>query len=516
MRAPPVRTKECEAAVSWFTAENVVAVATAAVGVLVSVGVIWYERRVPAQRRIGYRVQMDTPIGSGVNVRLGLFDETPDMSDATLVLLRIENDGSQSISRDDYTGIDRHGLTVEFGDRTVRGTAVTQPVESGHLMEHFTPAAGMRQEGGLIRLPRVPLNRHQHFKLLVLLTGGEVGSPIRVVGGIRDGDVRVNSAARPDEKPPVFSRAARFITVALTLGVVTLSSIILVLDRTPPPVECAKGSLRVAGSTAFQPAVTELAKLYTQACEGSSIDVDMHGSDAGVRLLAERGASPATVVFSDDPKPGGYPRLSENSRVAVVLFSLVVNDKVRLKDLSLDDVRRIYRGEIRNWNHFPGNPDLEIRLVSRDANSGTRVALQRRVLDGNEPIPTSSRDCRTSDDPKALVTRCELGSTDEVLRTVGSVDGAIGYSELRTGAAAPKGLHRVTIGGKEPSPGKITTNGYPYWVVEYAYTYREPAADSLAARFLDYVNSHGQQALREHGHLPCSAPQAYPLCGDGP
>ncbi|MGW0853830.1 PstS family phosphate ABC transporter substrate-binding protein [Streptomyces sp. NPDC002690] len=500
----------------WLSAENVVAVATAAVGVLVSVGVLWYERRIPAQRRIGYRVQMDTPIGSGVNVRLGLFDETPDMSDATLVLLRIENDGSQSISRDDYTGIERHGLTVEFTDRTVRGIAVTQPVESGHLMEHFTPAAGMRQEGGLIRLPRVPLNRHQHFKLLVLLTGGEVGSPIRIVGGIRDGDVRVNSAARPDEKPPVFSRAARFITVALTIGVVTLSSIILALDRTPPPVECAKGSLRVAGSTAFQPAVTELAKLYTQACEGSSIDVDMHGSDAGVRLLAERGASPATVVFSDDPKPDNYPQLSENSRVAVVLFSLVVNDKVRLKNLSLDDVRRIYRGEIRNWNHFPGNPDLEIRLVSRDANSGTRVALQRRVLGGNEPIPTSSRDCRTSDDPKALVTRCELGSTDEVLRAVGSVDGAIGYSELRTGVAAPKGLHRITIDGKEATPGKITTNGYPYWVVEYAYTYREPAADSLAARFLDYVNSHDQQALRKHGHLPCSAPQAYPLCGDGP
>lgn len=500
----------------WLSAENIVAVVTAAVGVLVSVGVLWYERRVPAQRRIGYRVQMDTPIGSGVNVRLGLFDETPDMSDATLVLLRIENDGSQSISRDDYTGIERHGLTVEFTDRTVRGIAVTQPVEAGHLMEHFTPAAGMRQEGGLIRLPRVPLNRHQHFKLLVLLTGGEVGSPIRIVGGIRDGDVRVNSAARPDEKPPAFSKAARSITVALTVGVVTLSTIILALDRTPPPVECARGSLRVAGSTAFQPAVTELAKLYTQACEGSSIDVDMHGSDAGVRLLDERGASPATVVFADGPKPGGYPDLHENSRVAVVLFSLVVNDKVRVKDLSLDDVRRIYRGEIRNWNHFPGNPDLEIRLVSRDANSGTRVALQRRVLGGNEPIPTSSRDCLTRDDPKALVTRCELGSTDEVLRTVGTVDGAIGYSELRTGAAAPKGLHRITIDAEEPSPEKITTNGYPYWVVEYAYTYRDPAPDSLAARFLDYVDSHDQQALRTHGHVPCSAPQAYPLCGDRP
>ena len=88
--------------VEWFSAENIVAVCTAVLGVLASVGVLWYERRVPRRKRIGYRVQMDTPIGSDVsegraNVRLGLFSETPDMADATLVLLRVENDGSQSI-----------------------------------------------------------------------------------------------------------------------------------------------------------------------------------------------------------------------------------------------------------------------------------------------------------------------------------------------------------------------------------------------------------------------------------
>lgn len=103
----------------WLNPENAVAVATALLGVLVSVGVLWYERRVPRRRRIGYRVQMDTPIGSSVrsgrpNFRLGLFNEAPEMSDATLVLLRIENDGSQSIADADYTGREVHGLTAEF------------------------------------------------------------------------------------------------------------------------------------------------------------------------------------------------------------------------------------------------------------------------------------------------------------------------------------------------------------------------------------------------------------------
>ncbi|MFH9988103.1 hypothetical protein ACH4N5_20765 [Streptomyces luteogriseus] len=63
---------------------------------------------------------MDNPVGDDVrsgraNRRLGLFDEAPDMSDATLVLLRIENDGSQGIDRDDHTGPELHSRRPREG-----------------------------------------------------------------------------------------------------------------------------------------------------------------------------------------------------------------------------------------------------------------------------------------------------------------------------------------------------------------------------------------------------------------
>lgn len=508
----------------WFSAENVVAVLTAVLGVLASIGVLWYERRVPRRKRIGYRVQMDTPIGSDAgraraNVRLGLFGETPGMADATLVLLRIENDGSQSIARGDYTGPDEqlHGLVVEFTERRVRGIAVTHSPGADHLMDHFTPSAGLRDSGSLIRLPRVPLNRGEHFKLLVLLTGSRVGSPIRITGGIRDGEVRPNTAARPDEKPPLFGRAARFITVALTVCVITLASIILVRDDTRPPIGCARGELTVTGSTAFEPALDELAQKYGKACEGATITVDPHGSTAGIRELAERGArarqsgSPDLVVLSDGPKPSGFPQL-RGSRVAVSLFRLVVNDKVPLDNLSRDAIRRVYRGDINNWKRL-GGPDLPVLLVSRDANSGTREVFQRRVLDRNEPAQ-SSRDCATKDDPQALVIRCELGSTDQVLAEVGRLDGAIGYSELRSGTK-PAGAHQIAIDGAAPSVDTIGTSSYPYREIEYAYTYGSPPADSLASSFLSYLSrGSGQDVIRTHGHLPCATPEGLRICGE--
>ncbi|WP_432124181.1 substrate-binding domain-containing protein [Streptomyces sp. C10-9-1] len=505
----------------WLNPENAVAVATALLGVLVSVGVLWYERRVPRRRRIGYRVQMDTPIGSSVrsgrpNFRLGLFNEAPEMSDATLVLLRIENDGSQSIADADYTGREVHGLTAEFSGRTVRAIAVTQPPGADHLMDHFTAAAGMRHSEGTIHLPRVPLNQGQHFKLLVLLTGGPVGSPVTVTGGIRDGDVTPNRAVPTDERLPLFSRAARLVTVLLTVCVVALAAIIVTRGDHRPPMGCARGTLTLTGSTAFEPVLSELAKRYEQDCAGAEVTVDAHGTNAGIRSLAEagarsRGGSPSVIALADGPKPPGRPRLREH-RIAVSVFTLVVNDAVPLEDLALADVRRLYRGEIDNWSRL-GGPDLPVRLVSRDANSGTREVFQRRVLGRNE-LANSSRDCTTRDDRDAPVVRCELDSTRQVLQTVARLDGAIGYSELRAGTTL-KGLHRLTIDGAAPSVDDIDLSDYPYREIEYAYTYGRPPADSLASSFLAYMSrGPGQDVITTHGHLPCASPRGLRVCGE--
>jgi ABC-type phosphate transport system substrate-binding protein len=507
--------------VQWLNAENVVAIGTAAVGIVASGIMVWYERRTPRRKRIGYRVQMDNPIGDDVrsgraNRRLGLFDEAPAMVDATLVLLRIENDGSQGIARDDYTGPERHGLTAVFTDRTIRGVSVTQPTDTDHLMDHFTADRGFGYDGNTLRIPRVPLNPREHFKLLVLLSGGDVGRGIRLYGGLRDGEVHPNRSATPDDTPPLFSRASRLISILLTVCVVTLATIVVVRDDSRPPIGCERGTLTVTGSTAFAPVIREVAATYERDCEGAHLTVDPHGSTAGIRELAAAGAarkkgSPPVVALSDGPKPAGLDELREN-RVAVSVFALVVHDDVRLKNLAAADVRRLYRGEIANWDEV-GGPNLPVVLVSRDANSGTRQVFQRRVL-GRGEIANSSVDCVHKDDPTAPVIRCELDSTDQVLATVAATPGAIGYSELNL-ADRVKGLHPLDLDGAPPSVDAIEhgTSDYPYREIEYAYTYGRPPADSLASSFLTYLTrGNGQDVIRTHGHLPCWTPEGLRLC----
>lgn len=509
----------------WFSGENVFAVFSTLLGVLTSVGVVWYERRVPRRKRIGYRVQMDTAIGSAVrsghtNVRLGLFDDDPEMADATLVLLRLENDGSQTIAVEDYTSPDVHGLTVTFTGRTIKGVAVTLPTADRHLMSHFNHLRGLRSDGSVLTVPKVPLNRGQHYKLLVLLTGGEVGEDVDVTGGISEGDVVINRALTPDQAPPMFSRQARLITILLTVCVVTLASItVLRDDGRDTPMGCEKGTLTITGSTAFEPTARKLAAKYEEDCPGSDISVDADGSAAGIRELATS-ASKAVVTLSDGPKPAGFPDLEEH-RVAVSVFTLIVNDDVPFKGLGTADVKSIYEGKFRNWSEVRGpdgtpGPDLPIKLISRTDGSGTRDIFERKILSGNEKEQDvhTVDDCRQKADPAQPTFRCELDKTSQVVNTVKDVPGAIGYSELRS-STGKDGLHRLALDEQPPSVDDIAKSEYPYREIEYGYTYDRPAPDSLASSFLNYViRTGGQDVVREEGHLPCGTSEALKICGE--
>ncbi|MFE9135034.1 PstS family phosphate ABC transporter substrate-binding protein [Streptomyces sp. NPDC007355] len=510
----------------WITAENVIALGTALLGVLVSVAVVWIDRISPQRKRLGYRVQLNTPLhreqsrdSEVMTVREGqVLGMAPPANESTLVLLRIENDRDLDISGEDYgPAAHPHGLRITFGEREVEGVVATVPAGWVSIRDDLERTPRLGRNGSAVLVPKVALERGQYFKLLVQLSGRVADKDIRIEGTLQGGSVRRNRSTTPDEKAARFSPTARNVTVILTACVMVLASII-VRERTPPPIGCARGTLTVIGSTAFAPALRKVATAYEKDCEGSTVIVDAHGSNAGIRELAAAGAkagkgSPAVIALSDGRKPGGYPQLWE-SMVAVSLFTLVLNDSIPVDDLTLDQIRRLYRGDITRWNTLVPSLDQPVLLVSRDANSGTREVFQRRVLGRNEPA-NSSRDCQTLDDPESKVIRCELDSTEQVLSTVARLPGAIGYTELRSGTGL-KGLHRVTVDGRGAVLDEAGASSYPYREIEYAYTWGRPAADSLTSSFLTYLTrGSGQDVIRAHGHLPCATPKGLRICGDG-
>jgi ABC-type phosphate transport system substrate-binding protein len=247
--------------------------------------------------------------------------------------------------------------------------------------------------------------------------------------------------------------------------------------------------------------VREAAKSYQRQCPDASISFDLRGSGEGLQSL-DASKDAGTLAFSDGEKPDGLPSLLPRP-LAFFLFTLLINDDAGVQDLTLDQIHKIYQGQVTTWSEIGGN-DQPVRLISRNPGSGTRAAFQRRVLGGVREPGSNSDDCRNRDPGSPLgVVRCARDSTDDVLRAVASTPGAMGYSELGA-AAGQKGVVPVRIGGRPATVPDADHGTYPFWETEYGYTYGEPAASSLAASFLRYLtNQVGADIIRAHGDRPC-------------
>ncbi|MGR3935524.1 hypothetical protein [Streptomyces sp. BRA346] len=149
----------------------------ALLGVVVTLGGLSYERLIPGRKRIGYRVQMDTLIDDSaedgqMHQRLRMLENTPDLAGASLVLLRIENDGFRSIDADDYItapSTEHRGLTATFPNRIVRDVAVTEPSHPD-LLRHL-PQHGTAERPGLICQGHRPPANSLTSKFLDYLAG---------------------------------------------------------------------------------------------------------------------------------------------------------------------------------------------------------------------------------------------------------------------------------------------------------------------------------------------------------
>jgi ABC-type phosphate transport system substrate-binding protein len=250
-------------------------------------------------------------------------------------------------------------------------------------------------------------------------------------------------------------------------------------------------------------------------CPGASISVSAIATFNGLNAVnsesadttsAEAAAIPATrptsqIAMSDGPAPKGYPALVGHP-VAVVVFAVVANKDADVYNLTLPQLRGIFSGAITNWRQV-GGADLPVRIVARAPGSGTRATFDAKVLGHAEPA-FSSYDCSSKDAvPASPVIKCEVADTGTLLQRVNSVPGAIGYAQVAD-AAAYANVESVKLGGSDPDIGSVQEGAYPFWTVEYLYTYGAPAAGSLTQKFLTYMGSFAARDLvRQEGYTPC-------------
>ena len=229
------------------------------------------------------------------------------------------------------------------------------------------------------------------------------------------------------------------------------------------------GILKLSGSTSMEKVAKAWGEAFTAENPDVTVDVQLGGSGAAVTNVNDGVSDIGNLsrALKDEEKEG----LTENT-VALDGIAVAVNPANGVEDLTIDQIKDIFLGNITNWSELGGS-DAEIVVVGREAGSGTR--------DGFEEIVGVKDEAQYDS---------ELNETGQVKNLVATNENAIGYISLDYVDDTVKALK---VGGVSPSEETIKDG---------SYTLQRPFTE-LAQAFLEYVLSEaGQEVAKTAGCIP--------------
>ena len=199
---------------------------------------------------------------------------------------------------------------------------------------------------------------------------------------------------------------------------------------------------------------------------GGTVSTD--GSTSMEKVIGALGESfmeaNSGTTFTYNPTGSGL----KETTLALDGIAIIVNPQNPVKDLSLEQIAKIYTGEITNWKDV-GGEDAEIVLIGREAGSGTR--------DGFESITETKDACQY---------RQELTSTGDVITTVSQNPNAIGYASL---AAIKDSVKALTVNGVAPTEATVKDGTYLVQRPFVLVTKEGAALSETAQKFFDFATS---------------------------
>ena len=241
-----------------------------------------------------------------------------------------------------------------------------------------------------------------------------------------------------------------------------------------------EGTVATDGSTSMEKVIGALGEAFEEENSGATFTYNPTGSGSGITAVSEGrcdiGLSSRSL--EDEEKEQGL----EETVLALDGIAIVVNPENPVKDLSVEDIAKIYKGEITNWSEVGGN-DGEIVLIGREAGSGTR--------DGFESITETEDACKY---------RQELTSTGDVITTVAGNENAIGYASL---SAVQDSVKAVTVDGVTPSEETVKDGSYVVQRPFVLVTKADTELSETAQKFFDFaISSDANDIIVEAGVVP--------------
>lgn len=233
------------------------------------------------------------------------------------------------------------------------------------------------------------------------------------------------------------------------------------------------GQVIVGGSTALQPLAAAAAQEFMKKNPNVQIQVQGGGSGTGLTQVSKGAFNIGMSDVFAEAKDGIDASKLTDHKVAVVGMTAAVNPAAGVKNLSKEQLIKVFTGKVTNWKQVGGN-DVAIKLVNRPDGSGTRATFDQFALDNNKPADGITQD-----------------SSNTVKKIVADTKGAIGYLAFSYFDKDNSKVVKLSIDGVEATKENVTSGKFPVWAYEHMYT--KGNSDKATQAFLDFMMSDAVQ-----------------------
>lgn len=255
------------------------------------------------------------------------------------------------------------------------------------------------------------------------------------------------------------------------------------------------GNITAKGSDTLVLLAQKWAETYMGLHQETKIQVIGGGSGIGFAALQNKTTDLANASRPIKAKEieacvKAFGKKPTEYKVCLDGLSVYVNAENPVKELSLEQLEKVFTGQVKNWKEV-GGKDAPISLYSRENSSGTYEFFKEHVLKGKDFAASAQT----------------MQGTALVLQSIIKDANGIGYGGAAYGAGA------VAIGVKKtaesvavlPTEETVVNGTYPIW--RYLYVYVNPALDKgEIAQYLTWIRSDdGQKVVKEVGYYPLPA-----------